>query len=174
MKEKLVIKVELKEDALKQRMDNNGRINRANFVVLSMEAKLVDFTESTNDRKTIQRGGGKLQPERSKDKEEREVLHSKEIIKMENIQNSMIQINDKEYVERVEAAFMKLDLDKDGFIDWNEFQQVAKHVDLNQARRIFETCDEVSLKQVLNHQKGVSGTYSFKLMHLYIAPKVNS
>ena len=126
---------------MKQRMDRDGRINRANFVILSMEAKLVDFTESTNDRKTIQRGGGKLQPERSKDKEEREVLHSKEIIKMENIQNSMIQINDKEYVERVEAAFMKLDLDKDGFIDWNEFQQVAKHVDLNQARRIFETCD---------------------------------
>ena len=29
-------------------------------------------------------------------------------------------------------------------------------------------------KQVLNPQKGGSGTYSFKLMHIYIAPKVNS
>ena len=29
-------------------------------------------------------------------------------------------------------------------------------------------------KQVLNPQKGVSGTYSFKLMHIQIAPKVNS
>ena len=29
-------------------------------------------------------------------------------------------------------------------------------------------------QQVLNPQKGVSGTYSFKLMHVYIAPKVNS
>merc|ERR1712228_538024 len=118
-----IYKVDLKEDVLRQRMDNNGRINRANFVILSMEAKLVDFTESTNDRRTIQRGGRKLHPERSKDKEEREE-------------------NDKEYIEQIEAAFMKLDLDKDGFIDWNEFQQVAKHVDLNQARRIFETCDE--------------------------------
>ena len=57
---------------------------------------------------------------------------------------STTQENDKEYMEQVEAAFMKFDLDKDGFIDWEEFQQVAKHLDLNQARRIFETCDEVS------------------------------
>ena len=29
-------------------------------------------------------------------------------------------------------------------------------------------------KQVLNPQKGVSGTHSFKLIHIYIAPMVNS
>ena len=32
----------------------------------------------------------------------------------------------------------------------------------------------IAEEQVLNPQKGVSGTYSFKLMHIYIAPKVNS
>ena len=29
-------------------------------------------------------------------------------------------------------------------------------------------------KQVLNPQKGVSGTHSFKLIHIYIAPMINS
>ena len=30
------------------------------------------------------------------------------------------------------------------------------------------------IKQVLNPQKGVSGTHSFKLVHIYIAPMVKS
>ena len=38
-----------------------------------MEAKLVDFTESTNDRKTIQNRERKLKTEKFKDKEVREV-----------------------------------------------------------------------------------------------------
>ena len=29
-------------------------------------------------------------------------------------------------------------------------------------------------KQVWNRQKGVSGTHSFKLIHIYVAPMVNS
>ena len=31
-----------------------------------------------------------------------------------------------EEIDRVEAAFMKLDKDGDGFIDWEEFRQVRR------------------------------------------------
>ena len=31
-----------------------------------------------------------------------------------------------EEIDRVEAAFMKLDKDGDGFIDWEEFRQVSR------------------------------------------------
>ena len=38
---------------------------------------------------------------------------------------------------------------------------------------IFENVQKLQ-KQVLNPQKGVSGTYSFKLIHIHTAPMVNS
>ena len=38
----------------------------------------------------------------------------------------------------------------------------------------FRTTKRRLQKQVLNPQKGVSGTHSFKLMHIYIAPMVNT
>ena len=39
----------------------------------------------------------------------------------------------------------------------------------------FDACFvEGLMKQVLNPKKGVSGTHSFELMHIYIAPMVNS
>ena len=69
-----------------------------------------------------------------------------------------------EEVDRVENAFRRFDTDGDGFIDWEEFKQVqfyfvlkkpdrgsqvAKNIDTEQARRIFETCDQVGL-----HRRG--------------------
>ena len=49
-----------------------------------------------------------------------------------------------EDLDRVEAAFIKLDTDGDGFVDWEEFKHVTKHCDTEEARRVFEACDQVS------------------------------
>ena len=49
----------------------------------------------------------------------------------------------KEDLDRVEAAFRKFDTDGDGFIDWEEFKQVSKNLNSQQAKRIYDTCDQV-------------------------------
>ena len=49
----------------------------------------------------------------------------------------------KKDIDRVENAFRKFDVDGDGFVDWEEFQEVTKKMDPDQAKRIFNTCDTV-------------------------------
>ena len=49
----------------------------------------------------------------------------------------------KKDLDKVEAAFSKLDKDGDGYIDWEEFKEVTKDLDIEQAKGIFEACDEV-------------------------------
>ena len=49
----------------------------------------------------------------------------------------------KDDLDRVEAAFVKLDTDGDGFVDWEEFKHVTKTCDTEEERRIFDACDQV-------------------------------
>ena len=51
----------------------------------------------------------------------------------------------KEDMDRIEAAFRKFDIDNDGFIDWEEFKKVSKNLNTEQARRIFDSCDQVTI-----------------------------
>ena len=45
--------------------------------------------------------------------------------------------------DRIELAFRRIDMNNDGFITWDEFVQYADNVDPVQAKRIFQTCDNV-------------------------------
>ena len=56
----------------------------------------------------------------------------------------------KSDLDKVEAAFRKLDKDGDGFIDWEEFKEVSKDLDSEQAKDIFEACDKVILSHFLS------------------------
>ena len=47
-------------------------------------------------------------------------------------------------MDRVETAFRKFDIDGDGFVDWEEFQEMTKNMEPEQAKRIFNSCDKVS------------------------------
>jgi len=51
-------------------------------------------------------------------------------------------------MDRVEAAFKKLDTDGNGYIDWEEFKEVAKNLEPEQAKRIFEACDSSGDRQI--------------------------
>ena len=48
-----------------------------------------------------------------------------------------------EEIDRVEKAFRKFDVDGDGFIDWDEFKEVTKNLESEQAERMFNSCDKV-------------------------------
>jgi len=45
-------------------------------------------------------------------------------------------------IDKVELAFRKFDLDKDGFLSWEEFSQFGKNMEPEQALRIFNSCEQ--------------------------------
>ena len=47
-------------------------------------------------------------------------------------------------IDRVETAFRKFDIDGDGFVDWEEFKEMTKNMEPEQAKRIFNSLDKVS------------------------------
>ena len=69
----------------------------------------------------------------------------------------------KSDLDKVEAAFRKLDKDGDGFIDWEEFKEVSKDLDSEQAKDIFEACDKVILSHLFSFL-----SFSFFLLLSYL------
>lgn len=51
-------------------------------------------------------------------------------------------------VDKVELAFNKFDLDKDGFLSWEEFSQFGKNMEPDQALRIFNSCEQAEKGKV--------------------------
>jgi Ca2+-binding EF-hand superfamily protein len=66
----------------------------------------------------------------------------------------------KSDLDKVEAAFRKLDKDGDGYIDWEEFKEVSKDLGSEQAKDIFEACDKVILSH-FTHLLSLSSVSSF-------------
>ena len=48
------LQVELKIESVKSRLDTNGQIKKSDFIEHSIEAKLLDLTDSSNARKTVE------------------------------------------------------------------------------------------------------------------------
>ena len=48
------MQVELKIESVKSRLDENGQIKKSDFIEYSIEAKLLDLTDSSNARKTVE------------------------------------------------------------------------------------------------------------------------
>jgi len=58
-----------------------------------------------------------------------------------------IRLDPKE-MDRIELAFRRLDVDKDGYLSREEFDQMMKNVAKDQADRIFDSCDTVGDNQI--------------------------
>ena len=61
----MIPQVELKIDHVKTRLDDSGQIKKNDFIEYSIEAKLLDLTDSSNARKTVEGT-----PKKNKGKEE--------------------------------------------------------------------------------------------------------
>ena len=60
-----ICQVELKIESVKSRLDDSGQIKKNDFIEYSIEAKLLDLTDSSNARKTVEGT-----PKKNKGKEE--------------------------------------------------------------------------------------------------------
>ena len=60
-----LLQVELQIEDVQPRLDRSGQIKKSDFIEHSIEAKLLDLTDSSNARKTV---GGT--PKKNKEKEE--------------------------------------------------------------------------------------------------------
>ncbi|XP_023330326.1 uncharacterized protein LOC111702786 [Eurytemora carolleeae] len=129
-----IYEVEIDENTIKKYLDENEEISKPDFVKLATDLKLLDFdlmgdktilpslksrkAPSTPSKRRSQQGGQGLLCCCGGDAEE-----------------------DKP-VDKIETAFRKLDIDGDGFLSWEEFQQLAVKMDPDQAERIFVACDQ--------------------------------
>eukprot|EP00092_Neocalanus_flemingeri_P020601 GFUD01022320.1.p1 GENE.GFUD01022320.1~~GFUD01022320.1.p1 ORF type:complete len:280 (+),score=121.79 GFUD01022320.1:124-963(+) len=145
-----IYKVELNIAHVESLLDPNGQIKKNDLIDYCIEAKLMDLTDITKDRK-------KAKEDKVKEKEDklRETKENKNEAKKGTLfgflkKNSFCQEKKKEAkMDRVEAAFNKLDKDGDGYIDWEEFKQVAQNtVDVEKAGRIFSACDQSGDKKI--------------------------
>lgn len=140
-----IYKVDIKVDDVRPKMDKNGNIKKNEFIELALEAKLLDISErktptAENSQSKNTRGSRKVDefndqglfcclPKKRKTKSDEDARF-------------------KSSVDRVEAAFTKFDTDGNGYIDWEEFKEVAKNLEPEQAKRIFETCDSSGDRQI--------------------------
>ena len=106
---------------------HNGNIKRSDFIEYALETKLLDLTDTSNARKTI---NNKKKIKKKKDRERKDVGSVSNLSHrlMLNFQTGPLLCclarKKKPERDRVETAFRKLDINGDGYVDWNEFQKV--------------------------------------------------
>jgi len=137
-----IYKVDLNVAHVKPLLDPTGQIKKNDFIDYCIEAKLMDLTDSTKERKTSKDEKAKEMEDKLKKEKKKEGKKGSMFGFLKK--NSLSEEKKMEAeLDRVEVAFSKLDKDGDGYIDWEEFKQVAvKGIDLEQAERIFSACDQ--------------------------------
>ena len=106
---------------------HNGNIKRSDFIEYALETKLLDLTDTSNARKTI---NNKKKIKKKKDRERKDVGSVSNLSHRltSNFQTGPLLCclarKKKPERDRVETAFRKLDINGDGYVDWNEFQKV--------------------------------------------------
>ena len=113
----------------------SNEINKTDFVQYALEQKLLDANEANTRRKKKEKAERVDRLERYKRNSSVHVddggnqqsgllccLAFTEKQSSPKSPERMVQVATR---EKIEAAFKKFDLNEDGFIDWEEFQQVA-------------------------------------------------
>lgn len=107
------------EEDVPKLADKEGWIQIHEYMKFAMPTELckVEFVD-----RVFQKGGGDDEKKKSEAKKEKVRL-------------------DPSKMDRVELAFRKFDLNHDGYLSRDEFDQMTKNVSKEQADRIFRTCD---------------------------------
>ena len=61
-------------------------------------------------------------------------------------ENATENIPENQFTEEdIEAAFRRMDVNNDGFVDWEEFRHTANAIDVEQAEKVFKSYDQVAM-----------------------------
>lgn len=144
-----IYQVDLDDGRASKMTDQAGGINKEDFIQFAKDTHLLDFDSAMGEamlllspRKT------RKQPQTPKKGQHRnmeETVNEKSCSSMLACFCSDKKMRDEvkeEQMDKVELAFRKFDLDGDGFLSWEEFQQLGKNLDQEQALRIFTTCNQ--------------------------------
>lgn len=123
------------EDEISKICDKNGEIDFKEFMKFAMNTDLcmVEFHD-----KVFHKPSACCKTEKSDKKSKAEGSQKEKV--------------DSAAMDRIEVAFRKFDINQDGFLSRDEFDEMMKNVDKEQADRIFKSCDtagdnRISLKE---------------------------
>ena len=154
-----VLQVGLDEAALQKVRDcSTGLVCRADFVRLGQELRLLDFGGAMGEKRrpaTPSRRGRRREEEQGEEEVTEllcdTVLHcTVQLVRLNLLCCCTRQSGAGQEEEgaparpdRVEVAFTTWDRDGDGFLSWDEFQQISNNTAMSQeqALRIFQHCD---------------------------------
>jgi len=136
--------------------DQAGQITREDFIQFAKETHLLATPTAMGDAMLLlsPRKNKKSSSATSKKVATKQQVRLSEESTTENSCSPMLacfcsdrrveadELGQPDQFNKVEAAFRKFDVDKDGFLSWEEFQQLAKDLDQEQALRIFHTCNQ--------------------------------
>jgi len=142
-----IYEVDLDEAASSKYADAEGLVTKAEFVRLGQDYKLLDFT-----------GGGIGKPPSTPRKKSKKTGED-DLEKVPPLLTPLLcccpghaavspTVDCRD--NKVETAFRMFDVDQDGFLSWEEFQQMGKNTAMSQeqALRIFQGCDQTGRGKV--------------------------
>jgi len=156
-----VYQVDLDDYKASKIQDSTGQISREDFMNFAKETHLLDFECSAmgeailllSPRKSIKHPSTPKKNAKNKNSQKNEnFVENHQTSASEDNSCSMlacfcssdkkVESQDSDKMDKVEFAFRKYDSDGDGFLSWEEFQQLVKNLDQEQALRIFNSCNQ--------------------------------
>jgi len=164
-----IYQVDFDEGRASKIIDQQGQISKEDFTQYAKETHLLDLDSALGDAMLLlSPRRSRKQPHTPKKGNSKHTENSEQSEQSDKGCYSVLSCfrakskNDaagsrekEERLQRVEAAFHKFDLDKDGFLSWEEFQQMGRNLDQEQALRIFQICNQsgtglISLEEFLS------------------------
>lgn len=134
-----IYEVKIDEGRAAKLKDEDGNVSKADFLQFAKDCHLLDFDSVLGEVAML------LSPRRSKKNTKKDKRpgpptpgDTKGLWAYGSKGGGVPQPG----IDKVEVAFRRFDLDRDGFLSWKEFKQFGKNMDPDQARRIFSSCDQ--------------------------------